>query len=100
MASNASAPLVPVQGDMFKPAPRNFVGAPVTMRHRILLVLMDGRWYSIRALTNRLNHPGCTYCQTNVGARLRDLRKARYGGYDIECRRNPNTGSYEYRRAF
>jgi hypothetical protein len=32
-----------------------------------------------------------------MSARIRDLRKARYGGYIVERRRKEGTDSFEYR---
>ena len=37
------------------------------------------------------------YCDSTMSARIRDLRKARYGGYIVERRRKEGTDSFEYR---
>lgn len=58
---------------------------------RVRTILGDGSWHTLAELEERLGHP-----QASISARLRDMRKARYGGHTIE-RRYINRGLWEYR---
>lgn len=51
----------------------------------------DGAWHRLAALAARLNLP-----EQSVSARLRDFRKARYGGHRVD-RRRESRGVYAYR---
>ncbi len=53
--------------------------------------MADGEWHAPREL-ERLTASGWA----SVGARLRDLRKPRFGGYNVE-RRSLGNGFFEYR---
>jgi hypothetical protein len=63
---------------------------------RVLAVLGDGRWYSVPALrkaiyaTWRIEDP-----EPSLSAQIRNLKKSKHGGHQIERRRNGNT--YEFR---
>jgi len=48
---------------------------------RVLVVLQAGSWVTLRGLAARV---GCS--ETGVSARLRDLRKAKYGRHSVEVR--------------
>lgn len=60
-------------------------------------VMRDGRWYTLDELCAKTGYRS----QASVSARVRDLRKHRFGGHDIERRRRgmyePSDGLYEYR---
>lgn len=51
-------------------------------RVRSILLQCRGRWLSLQELSQRTGAP-----EASVSARLRDLRKERFGGYEIETRR-------------
>ena len=54
-------------------------------------VLSDYQWHTLEELATR-----CSASQAGVSARLRDLRKARFGSQTIE-KRYINNGLWEYR---
>ena len=53
--------------------------------------LLDGRWWTLRDLAREIGAS-----EAGVSARIRDLRKARFGGYEVE-RRRLEGGLFEYR---
>lgn len=66
-----------------------------TVFRAVLDVMSDGRWHTLRELS-RLTGGS----EAAVSARLRDLRKARYGAHDVERRRDPDgNGLHHYRLA-
>jgi hypothetical protein len=59
---------------------------------RVFNALTDGGWHTLAALGKRVNAP-----TQSVSARLRDLRKDKFGGNTIERRRaNPTTFVYRF----
>lgn len=54
-------------------------------------LIHDGEWRTLTQISNATNHP-----EASVSARLRDFRKVRFGGYDIQ-RRFVSRGLFEYR---
>lgn len=58
---------------------------------RVWSVLSDGNWWTLREIS-----AGSAAPEASVSARLRDLRKPKFGGYEIESRRNEG-GTWEYR---
>lgn len=54
-------------------------------------LMADGEWRSLAQISARVCHP-----EASVSARLRDLRKVRFGGFAVE-RRRAGKGLYEYR---
>lgn len=58
---------------------------------RCRLLMADGGWWTVPAMAAAL---GCT--QTGASARIRDLRKTRYGGHKVVKRLRPG-GYFEYR---
>jgi DUF971 family protein len=58
---------------------------------RVLEVMEDGKEHTLAELALRTRDP-----EASVSARLRDLRKARFGSYDIQ-RRYVERGLYAYR---
>jgi hypothetical protein len=93
------------QGDLFslpKPEPRRaFDGATYTVERdylrldcqlgRVFALMKDGKW---RTLPNIAAH--VEGGEAALSARLRDFRKAKYGGHLVE-RRHLQGGLYEYR---
>lgn len=61
---------------------------------RVRDVMRDGAWRTLRELSEATNSP-----EASVSARLRDLRKPRFGGLTVERRRRgaPKDGLHEYR---
>jgi hypothetical protein len=55
--------------------------------------MKDGQW---RTLSEILAIIG-SGAESSVSARLRDLRKAKFGGYRVERRRRGSGGTWEYR---
>ena len=63
-----------------------------TLLGRVLEVMRDGRW---RTLAEIKAVAGGS--ETSVSARLRDLRKPKWGGFRVERRRTATHGLWEYR---
>lgn len=61
---------------------------------RVFNQMRDGRWYTLSYLATL-----CGGSEAGVSARIRDLRKARFGGHLIERRRRGDQkgGLWEYR---
>lgn len=59
---------------------------------RVRAFMAGGEWRTLADITE-----ACGGTEASVSARLRDLRKARFGGHDIERRRTPTPGLFEYR---
>jgi hypothetical protein len=59
--------------------------------HRVLAFIRDGEWHTLAAIARHTKDP-----EASVSARLRDLRKSKFGSYDIE-RRYVARGLFEYR---
>lgn len=60
-------------------------------QRRIFDVMSCGYWYKLHEIAAQTNDP-----EASVSARLRDLRKAKFGGHEIE-RRYVGDGLWEYR---
>jgi hypothetical protein len=60
---------------------------------RVLAVLKGGCWHTLADVAARTGDP-----EASVSARIRDLRKPRFGGYVVE-RRYVERGLWEYRLA-
>lgn len=58
---------------------------------RVFACVKDGRWWTLHDLAARTGCP-----EASVSARLRDLRKWKFGGMTVE-RRNQGGGLWEYR---
>jgi hypothetical protein len=58
---------------------------------RVFNVLKDGYWVSLEDIARLANAPGAS-----VSARLRDLRKEKFGGYTVH-RKNKGGGLWVYR---
>jgi len=59
---------------------------------RVADALADGRWWTLAALAERTGDP-----EASVSARIRDLRKGRFGGYDVLAERATDGGTWRYR---
>ena len=60
---------------------------------RVKAAMTDGAWHTLGDIAERTGDP-----EASVSARLRDLRKAKFGGHDI-ARRYVSRGLWEYRLA-
>ncbi len=61
---------------------------------RVRNLMLDGKWRTLFEIEQATGAP-----ETSVSARLRDLRKIRFGNYCVERRRRglPHLGLHEYR---
>jgi hypothetical protein len=60
---------------------------------RVQDLVRDGQWRTLREISEAVSAP-----EASVSARLRDLRKPQFGGYNIERRSVDGVaGLYEYR---
>lgn len=67
-------------------------GARLHYQHnRVLAVMKDGAWHTLPELAAATGDP-----EASISARIRDLRKARFGGYVVDRRRR-TVGLNEYR---
>ena len=57
-------------------------------------LMLDGKWRKLRAIQDVAGGS-----EAAISARLRDLRKPKFGSYTVERRRagDPTAGSWEYR---
>jgi hypothetical protein len=58
---------------------------------RVLALMKDGQWRTLSAIAAHTKDP-----EASVSARLRDLRKPKFGGWEVE-RRYVERGLWEYR---
>jgi len=62
-------------------------------RVRRLFERNPGKWFTLRELSNFVGAP-----EASVSARLRDLRKNKFGGFEIEAARiQHGSGTWRYR---
>lgn len=59
---------------------------------RTLKLMKDGVWRSLPEIARLTGDP-----ESSISARLRDLRKARFGAYTVDRRRRAGGRLYEYR---
>ena len=68
------------------------------IRHMVYQILCDGGWYMphelVRFISSRWN---ILVSDATVTAKLRDLRKPKYGAHAIEKRQREGSRAYEYR---
>lgn len=57
----------------------------------VYAAMQDGQWRTLYRLHTMTGHP-----EQSLSARLRDLRKTKFGGYTVE-RRRAHGGTWEYR---
>ena len=62
-----------------------------TLLHRVRACMADGRWHTLDEIVAR-----CGGSTASVSARLRDLRKNRFGGHTVD-RRRVEGGVFAYR---
>lgn len=58
---------------------------------RVFAVMSDGAWHTLAELTAR-----CGGTEAAISARVRDFRKAKFGGHEVE-RQYVAQGLYKYR---
>lgn len=57
--------------------------------------MSDGMWRTLKQISSEVGSP-----ESSISARLRDLRKPRFGQYTVDRRRmSEGAGTYEYRIA-
>jgi hypothetical protein len=59
----------------------------------VLNVMRGGDWRTLREIISAIGRG----TETGISARLRDLRKTKFGGWTVESRRRTETGLWEYR---
>jgi len=61
-------------------------------------IMLRGHWKTLPGLQVDVKKKCDVWLsETTVSARLRDLRKSKFGGYEIERRRMKNSKLYQYR---
>lgn len=60
--------------------------------HRVYSVVKQGRWLTLNEIATITGDP-----ESSISARLRDLRKSKFGANEINRRRRGGGGQYEYR---
>lgn len=63
-----------------------------TQLHKVYDVMRDYQWHTLRELADRVGGS-----ESGVSARLRDLRKQRFGVHVIEGKRIGKSGTWQYR---
>jgi hypothetical protein len=62
---------------------------------RVRQLMLDGKWRTLREIADALGHGS----EASISARLRDLRKPKFGGLIVESRRRytegPTSGVWE-----
>ena len=63
---------------------------------RVFDLMKDGQWRTLREISS---FHDCHDSEAAISARLRDLRKIRFGGFMVDRRRrgDPGSGLFEYR---
>lgn len=64
---------------------------------RVIAAVSDGEWHDLGSLVNQ-----CGGTHASISARLRDLRKVKFGGHTVESKRfgDPKSGLWKYRVTF
>ena len=65
-----------------------------TQLRRVLRFMRDGRYHTLRRISEALDYP-----EASVSARLRDLRKVKFGSWIVERKRNEGRATFLYRLA-
>ena len=62
--------------------------------YRVWAVIYNGNWLTLQEIKRETGDP-----LQSISARLRDFRKSRFGGHEIQRRRrhSPQRGLFEYR---
>ena len=58
---------------------------------KVLGIMPDWLWHTLREIAEAISQP-----EASVSARIRDLRKPKFGGWTVE-RRYASNGGWEYR---
>lgn len=66
--------------------------ASLLVRVRHFMLWADGEWMTPKQIMDAVNH----WDWASISARLRDLRKPKFGGYDVQRKRGEN-GLHYYR---
>ncbi len=61
-------------------------------QQRVYLAVRDGDWFTLRELSSKTGDP-----EASVSARLRDLRKDKFGGHTVNRRRRHGGRTWEYK---
>ena len=61
--------------------------------YAIYQIMRDHHWHTLFDLDRETHHQ---YALTSISARLRDLRKPKWGGYTVLRRRVQSAGTWEY----
>ena len=73
-----------------------YIASPSTVKERqldaVLNLMLDGRWRTLEQIATRLEQP-----IQSVSARLRDLRKRRYGGWNVSRQMGDEPRVYLYK---
>lgn len=66
-----------------------------TLLGRVKSAMKDGNWWTLAELVEK-----CGGSESGVSARIRDMRKPKFGGHNVDRRRrgDPKDGLWEYRR--
>jgi len=59
-------------------------------------LMLDHEWHNLAQIVLALRKQGIHVTESSISARIRDLRKAKFGGYNVE-RRRVIGGLFEYR---
>jgi len=59
---------------------------------RVLTFMADGQWHTLAEIAAATHDP-----EASISARLRDLRKPEFGGYEVEDDRTGDGGLHRYR---
>lgn len=71
---------------------------PTPLRLHILALLQDGQPWTVPALQKAVETmTGRHYMETTVSAKIRDLRKSKYGGHDVPDPKEVRPGLWAYR---
>lgn len=89
---NALSPLPLFDGATFEP--KRDEGRLKIQLAKVRRAMWDGRWHTLDELAAAADAP-----QASVSARIRDLRKPKFGAYKVE-RRHVKGGLFEYRINF
>ncbi len=70
-----------------------------TQLRRVFFVVVDGHWRTLQEIQDKIEASFKEHdSEGGISARLRDLRKERFGAYDIQRRRREGSdGLWEYR---
>ena len=63
-----------------------------TQMLKVASLMADGQWRTLREIGEAVDAP-----EASVSARLRDLRKKRFGGFTVGRQRRGDGGLFEYR---